>query len=162
MHSEYEILNSKMVRVPKMIAYEWKGIFTNCAMSELHAHAFGHELLERDWLGQFERHSLGWVCGKEADGRLVGIANVAWDGGLHAFLLDVAVAPELQRRGVGSELVARAIDRARAAGCEWLHVDFEGEELRHFYFDVCGFEPTAAGVLRLEDLDAGALEPEAA
>lgn len=41
-------------------------------------------------------------------------------------------------------------DRIRAAGCEWLHVDFL-DELTPFYFDACGFRPTAAGLVRLRD-----------
>jgi hypothetical protein len=42
---------------------------------------------------------------------------------------------------------------ARAAGCEWLHVDFD-EELRAFYLDACGFEPTAAGLIHLRPRQA--------
>ncbi len=37
---------------------------------------------------------------------------------------------------------------SEAAGCEWLHVDFD-DELRTFYLDACGFTPTAAGVIAL-------------
>jgi hypothetical protein len=37
---------------------------------------------------------------------------------------------------------------ARAAGCEWLHVDF-GEHLAAFYVGACGFRPTPAGLIRL-------------
>jgi len=36
----------------------------------------------------------------------------------------------------------------RVGGCEWLHVDFD-DELRAFYLDAYGFEPAAAGVIRL-------------
>jgi hypothetical protein len=50
--------------------------------------------------------------------------------------------------GVGARLVAVATERARAAGCEWLHVDFE-EPLREFYLDACGFRETAAGLIGL-------------
>jgi hypothetical protein len=35
-----------------------------------------------------------------------------------------------------------------AAGCEWLHVDFE-EHLRGFYLESCGFTPTGAGLIAL-------------
>ncbi|NEA41688.1 GNAT family N-acetyltransferase, partial [Streptomyces sp. SID11385] len=35
-----------------------------------------------------------------------------------------------------------------AAGCDWLHVDYE-EHLRPFYEKACGFAPTAAGLVRL-------------
>jgi len=38
--------------------------------------------------------------------------------------------------------------QARAARCEWLHVDF-GEQLRSLYFDSCGFRPTQAGLIAL-------------
>ena len=34
----------------------------------------------------------------------------------------------------------------RAAGCEWLHVDFQ-DHLRDFYFGACGFTPTNAGLI---------------
>ncbi len=77
-----------------------------------------------------------------------GFVNVAWDGGLHAFLLDAVVDPPHQHRGVGAALVARAALEAAAAGCTWLHVDFE-QQLRGFYLGRCGFSPTVAGLLRL-------------
>ncbi|GAA1382784.1 hypothetical protein GCM10009639_02270 [Kitasatospora putterlickiae] len=47
-----------------------------------------------------------------------------------------------------SRLVAAAAANARAAGCDWLHVDFE-PHLRDYYLDACGFRPTDAGLLRL-------------
>lgn len=53
-----------------------------------------------------------------------------------------------QHRGIGTELVRRARDAARDAGCEWLHVDFE-PQLRPFYFGACGFVSTDAGLIRL-------------
>ncbi len=37
---------------------------------------------------------------------------------------------------------------SRAAGCEWLHVDFE-DELRDFYLGSCGFKHTPAGIIAL-------------
>ncbi|MFB7617197.1 GNAT family N-acetyltransferase [Kitasatospora sp. NPDC056181] len=79
---------------------------------------------------------------------LTGFVNVAWDGGAHAFLLDTVVATAARHTGVGTGLVAVAADGARAAGCEWLHVDFE-PHLRAFYLDACGFRSTDAGLLRL-------------
>jgi GNAT superfamily N-acetyltransferase len=80
--------------------------------------------------------------------RLVGFVNVAWDGGVHAFLLDTSVHPELQRRGIATQIVQQAADVARARGAEWLHVDFE-PRLEAFY-RACGFAPTAAGLIRLK------------
>jgi len=129
------------------VAYEWRGRFENTELNALHAEAFGHRLLDDDWHVQVHRHSLGWVCARQGD-RLVGFVNVAWDGGVHAFVLDTIVAADSRRDGIGRELVARAVDGARAAGCEWLHVDFD-DHLRTFYFDACSFVPTNAGLIRL-------------
>ena len=58
---------------------------------------------DQDW-GPILQRSLGWVGATDGD-RLVGFVNVAWDGGVHAFLLDTTVHPEYQRRGVGRALV---------------------------------------------------------
>jgi len=63
-------------------------------------------------------------------------------------LLDTVVDPEYQRQGVGYNLVQTLIQRVRAAGCEWLHVDYE-PHLDSFYRDACGFKTTQAGLLRL-------------
>lgn len=129
------------------IKYEWRGDFDNTALNTLHADGFGHPGAQTDWRDRLERHSLGWVCAW-ADGSLIGFVNVAWDGGVHAFILDTVVARHYRARGVGAELIATASDEARAAKCEWLHVDFE-KHLRPFYFDACGFKETAAGLIAL-------------
>ena len=129
------------------ITYEWRGEFANDAVNVLHAEGFEHPYLDIDWLTQVHRHSLGWVCAREGDG-LVGFVNVAWDGGVHAFILDTMVAARARRRGIGAGLVSAAAEHARAAGCEWLHVDFE-DHLTGFYFEACGFTATDAGLIAL-------------
>jgi ribosomal protein S18 acetylase RimI-like enzyme len=95
------------------------------------------------WWDQIRPHSLGWVTARRPDGGLVCFVNVAWDGGDHAFLLDTKVANEHQRQGIATALVSYAVRHTKAAGCEWLHVDFRGH-LSPFYFDACGFRPTSA------------------
>ncbi|AZI41746.1 N-acetyltransferase [Deinococcus psychrotolerans] len=91
-------------------------------------------------------HSLTWVCAYDGP-QLIGFVNVAWDGGVHAFLLDTTVHPEFQRQGVGRELVRRAAGAARECEIDWLHVDFE-PHLRSFY-RACGFRATEAGLIYL-------------
>jgi GNAT superfamily N-acetyltransferase len=127
--------------------FEWRGEFDNASVNALHAEAFDHELLDEDWESQVRAHSLGWVCAHDDDG-LVGFVNVVWDGGIHAFVIDTMVSARAAHRGVGRRLIAVVVAQARAAGCEWLHVDFE-DHLRRFYFDACGFEPTNAGLIAL-------------
>ena len=46
--------------------------------------------------------------------RLVGFVNVAWDGGIHGFILDTTVHRGYQRRGIGTEIMKRAGDCGRA------------------------------------------------
>jgi ribosomal protein S18 acetylase RimI-like enzyme len=128
--------------------FAWRAEFANRSLNLLHAEAFGHAVLEYDWLAVLRAHSLGWVCAFDGD-ELIGFVNVAWDGDEHAFILDTAVLRRYRRQGVGTRLVALAAERARAAGCHWLHVDFDDEGLRRLYFDACGFRPTVAGLIDL-------------
>jgi len=130
--------------------YAWRGPISNNEMNALHAEAFGTRVFtdeEWDWVGLTERHSLGWVTARTG-GELIGFVNVPWDGFLHAWIQDVMVGEAHRHRGVGRELVAEAVEGARSAGCEWLHVDFD-DDLKPFYFDACGFRPTNAGLIAL-------------
>lgn len=120
----------------------------DAALTVLHNRAFGSSLTTvHPWSRQLDRYSLTWV-GAFAGDVLIGFVQLAWDGGVHAFLLDTAVDPDHQRRGVGRALVAAAAAEATHAGCEWVHVDFE-PHLASFYRDACGFTSTDAGLRRL-------------
>ena len=130
-----------------VFTYAWRGDFDNEEVNALHAEAFEHPVFEEDWESQVRVHSLGWVCARKGD-ELVGFVNVAWDGATHAFLLDTMVRKSAARQVVGTQLVAVAVAESRAAGCEWVHVDFD-DHLRSFYFDACGFTPTNAGLIAL-------------
>jgi len=128
---------------------EWRGRIENRALNALHAEAFGHRVVDDDWSTQLSAHSLGWVCAWDRRGALVGFVNVPWDGACHAFILDTMVAAAARRQGLGAAMVRLATEQARAAGCEWLHVDFD-DHLRAFYWDACGFTTTSAGLIRLK------------
>ncbi len=91
-------------------------------------------------------HSLLYVCAYH-DGRLVGYVNMAWDAGVHGFLLDTTVHADYQRQGIGARMVQVAVDAARERGIEWVHVDYE-PHLEKFY-QQCGFQPTLAGLINL-------------
>jgi ribosomal protein S18 acetylase RimI-like enzyme len=132
--------------VTDLFDYAWRGALTDAEMLDLVASHGGRP--SAGWWDRIRPHSLGWVSARDRDGLLVGFVNVAWDGGDHAFLIDTKTRGSSQRRGIGSELVRRAVLGARAAGCEWLHVDFE-PHLASFYFDACGFRPTEAGLIHL-------------
>jgi ribosomal protein S18 acetylase RimI-like enzyme len=94
------------------------------------------------------RRSFTWVAATAAD-QLVGFVNVAWDGGVHFFLLDTTVHPDYQRRRIGSTLVRMALDACRGHG-EWMHVDSDRELMERLYLPA-GFVSTDAGTADLSD-----------
>lgn len=127
-----------------MIEYRVNPSLTNDALNALFTAAWdGHTT--SDFSSTLE-HSLAFVGAFEGV-QLVGFVNLAWDGGAHAFVLDTTVHAAFQRRGIGSELVTRAVALARERGCDWVHVDFE-PHLEQFYA-ACGFQPTLAGLVNL-------------
>lgn len=116
-------------------------------LTALHTRAFGSAPAGIEpWAERLGRHSVSWISVFDAD-RLVGFVHACWDGGAHAFLLDTIVDPAYRRRGVGLTLVSALRAEVAAAGCEWLHVDYESH-LATFYAE-CGFRPTAAGLMHL-------------
>jgi GNAT superfamily N-acetyltransferase len=116
----------------------------NAALNALFAATWPGDT-ERDWAPILSR-SLAYIGAFQGQ-TLVGFVNLAWDGGIHAFLLDTTVHPDVQRRGVGTSIVRAAAKVAREHGMEWLHVDYE-PHLEPFYHG-CGFVATHAGLLRL-------------
>ncbi|ULH17644.1 GNAT family N-acetyltransferase (plasmid) [Deinococcus sp. KNUC1210] len=116
-------------------------------LAELHALAFNYqESRGEDYWKNVIAHSLCWLT-IYREYRLIGFANVAWDGGMNAFLLDVAIHPEFARQGIGSSLVKRALVEAGLRGASWMHVDYQAH-LQEFYLK-CGFIKTRAGRQRL-------------
>ena len=132
------------------VSYSWRGPITDDEMVDL-VESYGGRAAP-GWWDQISAHSLGWVAARDGDGLLIGFVNVAWDGGDHAFLIDTKTRGSWQRRGVGTEVVRRAALHAKAAGCEWLHVDFE-PDLAPFYFGACGFRSTDAGLNHLHSVE---------
>jgi GNAT superfamily N-acetyltransferase len=128
------------------IEYRINSGVTNAELDAVFADAWPEKERGRDYTPVLSK-SLGYVCAYLQD-VLIGFVNVAWDGGDHAFLLDPTVRTDVQRQGIGSELVRLAADLARSAGAEWLHVDYE-PHLGNFYRK-CGFRSTDAGLINLK------------
>lgn len=125
---------------------EWRSAVSDDELVDLTQSHGGRA--ELGWWNRVRSHSLGWVTARTTASQLVGFVNVAWDGADHAFLIDTKTRPTHQRRGLGAAVVSRAIAEAKAAGCEWLFVDFE-PALARFYLDACGFRSTPAGLIHL-------------
>jgi ribosomal protein S18 acetylase RimI-like enzyme len=137
------------IEVVDGVTYRWRGPLTDAEMVDLVEAHGGNSAA--GWWDRMRPHSLGWVSARLPDGTLVGFVNVAWDGADHAFLLDTKTHGAHQHRGIGTRVVRLAAEHAKAAGCEWLHVDFD-PGLETFYFDACGFRPTDAGLIHLPSL----------
>ena len=127
------------------IAYKTNPNITSADLNALFS-AGRDEPETSDWSSVL-KHSLAVICAYDEE-RLVGFINIAWDGGGHAFVLDPRVHPDWRHRGIGTELVRRSAEAAKAAGCQWLHVDFR-DDLAPFYFEACGFRSTKAGLIEL-------------
>jgi len=135
------------------VRVRWRDPVTSTEVNALHAEAFATRVFsdrEWDWHALLERHSLGWVAARDSAGALVGFVNVLWDGSVHAWLQDTMVAAAARHQGLATRLVEVAREQAKAAGCEYLHVDFD-DDLRDFYYGACGFVPTNAGLIELQD-----------
>ena len=132
---------------PDGITVAWRGPLADAEMVDLVVSHGGKPF--PGWWDGIRAHSFGWVTARDDAGLLVGFVNVVSDGDCHAFLIDTKTRGSFQRRGIATAVVARAAEESRAAGHEWLHVDFD-DELAPFYFDACGFEPTPAGLIRLQ------------
>jgi GNAT superfamily N-acetyltransferase len=53
-----------------------------------------------------------WNVAAREDGELVGLGRLLDDGALYASIWDMIVVPEAQRRGVGTAILARLLERA--------------------------------------------------
>ena len=140
---------SEVVELPDGIILRWRGPLTDDEMVDL-VTSYGASAAP-GWWDQIRPHSFGWVTARDPEGTVVGFVNVITDGGDHAFLLDTKTRGEYQRRGIGTQVVRMATCRAKEAGCEWLHVDFE-PHLSAFYVTASGFEQTDAGLIHLPSL----------
>ena len=127
------------------IEYRVSPPVTHAELDQLYSVSWPSHRPPHDFSPELER-SLAYVCAYVGD-ELVGFVRLAWDGGVHAFLLEPTVRPDLRRRGIGRTLVDRAVVAARERGIQWVHVDYE-PHLREFY-GRCGFVPTDAGLIRL-------------
>ena len=128
------------------IEYRIEPELTDSELNELFASAWENHV-ERKFGPVLER-SLTYV-GAFAGLRLVGFVNVAWDGGIHGFILDTNVHRDFQRRGIGTEMMKRAADIAAERGIEWPHVDYEHH--LHAFYRGCGYGRTEAGLLNLRN-----------
>jgi GNAT superfamily N-acetyltransferase len=130
---------------PFTVDYRVNPSLANAELDRLYGASWPNHQPPYDFQPELE-HALAYV-GAYVGGELIGFVRLAWDGSVHAFLLEPTVRPDYRRRGIGRSLVERAVAVARERGLEWVHVDYE-PHLREFY-GACGFRPTDAGLIHL-------------
>lgn len=67
------------------------------------------------------RGSHCFLAAVEAD-RIIGMGRAISDKSSDAYIQDVTVAEDYRRRGIGSEVIERLVDRLRGDGISWIGV----------------------------------------
>lgn len=119
-----------------------------CALRE----SVGWERAEADYPRTFDFYATS-VAAYDPHRQLVGWCAAVSDGVRHGFLIDLIVAPRLQRHGIGRELVRHAVAALRDRGMTIIHADFAPEN--RGFFQRCGFASCAAGLLEEARSHAG-------
>ena len=76
---------------------------------------------------------------------LIGVSRALSDGEYHALIYDVAVHPDYQRAGIGTEILARLLERLPV----WRVMLVADDDVRGFYAR-CGFERHAQAMARFD------------
>ena len=82
------------------------------------------------------------VCVRDA-GRLIGMGRVIGDGGCFYQIVDIAVHPEYQRRGIGFQVMTRLMEQLRAAAPKTAYVSLIADGDAWRLYEKFGFEFTA-------------------
>ena len=82
---------------------------------------------------------------REAGGPPVGMGRVIGDGGWYFHVVDMAVLPEHQRRGLGDAILTALLDRIRAAAPGGAFVNRLADPPGRHLYERHGFTPTAPG-----------------
>jgi GNAT superfamily N-acetyltransferase len=78
-------------------------------------------------------------------GEIVGMGRVISDGGLFFMVVDIAVEPAHQGRGLGKAIMAALVERLRAAAPSRAHVALIADGEAHRLYAQYGFTLTAPG-----------------
>ena len=79
------------------------------------------------------------------DGEAVGMGRVIGDGGLFFMVVDIAVEPAHQGRGLGKAIMTALVERLREAAQSRAHVALIADGEAHRLYALYGFTLTAPG-----------------
>lgn len=75
--------------------------------------------------------------------KVIGMGRVVGDNGLFYQVVDIAVDPEHQRRGLGKAIVGKIVDHLKQSAPAGAHVSLIADGLAHHLYAQFGFKPTA-------------------
>jgi GNAT superfamily N-acetyltransferase len=81
----------------------------------------------------------------DSDGATVGMGRVIGDGGWYFHVIDMAVLPEHQRRGLGDAILSALLDRIRRDAPAGAFVNLLADPPGRRLYERHGFVPTAPG-----------------
>ena len=77
------------------------------------------------------------------DDRVIGMGRVIGDGGLFYQLVDIAVEPAHQRRGLGKAIVGKLVEYLQQSAPDGAHVSLIADGPAQHLYSQFGFKPTA-------------------
>jgi len=77
------------------------------------------------------------------DGRVVGMGRLVGDGGLFFQVVDIAVEPRHQGRGLGKAIVGKIVEHVRATAPTGAYVSLMADGRANRLYSQFGFVPTA-------------------
>ena len=75
--------------------------------------------------------------------KVIGMGRAVGDDGLFYQVVDIAVEPEHQRRGLGKAIVGKIVDHLKASAPSGAHVSLIADGTAHHLYAHFGFKPTA-------------------
>lgn len=82
------------------------------------------------------------VCVRQGD-TLVGMGRVIGDGGLFFQVVDIAVHPDHQRKGVGTLVMQALIEQLKSTAPSGAYVSLIADDGAEYLYQRFGFKPTA-------------------
>jgi ribosomal protein S18 acetylase RimI-like enzyme len=92
----------------------------------------------REALAKAQLGASAWLGARDAQGRLIATARANSDGSRHAYVADVAVAPEYRGRGLGEALVRLLLDHPQVRGSALVRLATSDAQA---FYQRFGFEP---------------------
>jgi len=77
------------------------------------------------------------------DGELIGMGRVVGDGGLFLFVVDIAVTPAWQRRGLGRCIMQALMEQVHARAFSYTQVGLIADGPAHLLYEQFGFRSVA-------------------